>query len=220
MSIENINHLNNIQKVTAEPSTDANDQNSSEQLEANQNQFSALDSKTQKMRDGLLDYANNMLTENDRAAQRMNGNTDIVEHKFHFGEEDDGRGSRNGFDETPLGNNDSPPVSSPFIQAAKALLKQILGLIKVGGGDVNPNVMIAQYSQGSKIAQLAKTLAEAGMTEDVVEGNSMLKHEALDVDSKASGVKGEFDTQIQYWKDVLKGNEQAEKDTHDHAKHG
>lgn len=206
------------------PNNGSENQSSSDELKANQNQYQTLNSQMQQMRgdpsggsseDALLNYANNMLTENDRAIQRMNGSGEIVEHEFDFG-----RGGGNGFEETQLGNNDPPPASSPFIQAAKALLLQVLSFIKVGGPDVNPNIMIANYSQGSRIAELAKTLAEAGMTDEVVNGNAMLKHEALEVDSKAAGVKGEFDTQIQYWKDVLQGNKQAEKDTHDHARHG
>lgn len=206
------------------PNNGSESQSSSDELKANQNQYQTLNSQRHQMRgdsssgsseDTLLNYANNMLTENDKAIQRMNGSDKIVEHEFDFG-----RGGGDGFNETPLGNNDPPPASSPFIQAAKALLQQVLSFIKVGGPDVNPNIMIAKYSQGSRIAELAKTLAEAGMTDEVVNGNAMLKHEALEVDSKAAGVKGEFDTQIQYWKDVLQGNKQAEKDTHDHSRHG
>ena len=225
MSSHSINPVNNNQRVSGSPGVDTDNQSALEQLKANQSQYADLVSRLEQTRgsdssgsgsinNGLLDLANQMLTENDRAIQRMNGSADIVEHDFHIGEEGEQEGS--GQDE----NGHNQHATSPLITAAKALLRQVLGFIKIGGSDVNPNVMIANYSQGSKIAELAKTLAEAGMTEEVVEGNSQLRHEALEVDTRAAGVKGEFDTQIQYWKDVLQGNKQAEKDTHDQARRG
>lgn len=228
MSSQSINPANNNKRVSdiglPKEDSDKQDQDTARQLDENQNQYSSRSSQREQMRggstngsykDSLLDYANNMLTENDIAIQKMNGSKKIVEHRFHIGGEDsEQEGGGQG------GNVHNQHATSPLITAAKALLRQVLSFIKIGGGDVNPNVMIANYSQGSKIAELAKTLAEAGMTEEVVQNNSQLQQEAIEVDTRAAGVKGEFDTQIQYWKDVLQGNKQANKDTHDHAKHG
>ena len=122
----------------------------------------------------------------------------------------------------PSGGNAKSGGTSIFIEAAKILLKVILGIIRVKNPSVaaNPNAMIAKYSTGSKLAEQVKNLTEAGMTDEVVNKNPLLRHEALDTDQKAAGVKGEFDTMIQFWKEVLQGDKQAEKDTHDQAKRG
>ena len=118
-------------------------------------------------------------------------------------------GSGGGNDQNQDGNNQT----SIFIQIAKTILSQVSGLIKPGGiGEfARPIEMIAKYLQGLTLTQLAKSYAEAGMTDEVTNQSAMLKHEALEVDQRAAGLTGEFTTDLQAWKDVLAQNKTAEK---------
>ena len=118
-------------------------------------------------------------------------------------------GSGGGNDQNQDGNNQT----SIFIQIAKTILSQVSGLIKPGGiGEfARPIEMVARYLQGLTLTQLAKSYAEAGMTDEVTNHSAMLRHEALEVDQRAAGLTGEFTTNLQAWKDVLAQNKTAEK---------
>ena len=101
---------------------------------------------------------------------------------------------------------------SGYIQQAKALLKAILALMISGAGNNNPFFNIAKLLAGKSMVEVAKTLTEAGMTDEVVNKTPMLRHEALLVDTQASGLRGIFETAIQYWNQAAQANKQIAKD--------
>ena len=124
-----------------------------------------------------------------------------------FGNFGGNQGGQNGAN--PFGGS-----GSGFIQAAKAILKAVLALMISGVGNNNPFFNIAKMLAGKSMVEVAKTLTEAGMTEEVVQQSPMLRHEALLVDTQAAGLRGIFETAIQYWNQTAQANKQIEKDTH------
>ena len=109
---------------------------------------------------------------------------------------------------------EKPSFGSSYIESAKSLLRAVLTLMITGAGNNNPFVNIAKMLAGKSMVEVAKTLTEAGMTDEVVNGNPMLRHEALLVDTQAAGLRGIFETAIQYWNQAAQANKQIEKDTH------
>ena len=101
-----------------------------------------------------------------------------------------------------------------FIDAAKAILRAVRTLMVSGVGNNNPFFNIAKLLTGKSMVEVAKTFSEAGMTDEVVNQSPMLKHEALLVDTQAAGLRGIFETAIQYWNQTAQANKQIEKDTH------
>ena len=106
-------------------------------------------------------------------------------------------------------------LATMFLDLAEAILRGIKSIVTMIGIFINPVLMIARYTQGSRLAQIVKTYTEAAMAAITVRGDPDLLHRALDIDTRAAYVRGEFDQSVDAWKNALVENKQAEKDTHD-----
>jgi len=113
------------------------------------------------------------------------------------------------------GSDDGEETSfNGYLESAKALLKAVLVLMVQGAGNSNPFANIAKLLTGKSMVEVAKSLVEAAMTDEVVNKTPILRHESLEVDTKAAGLRGLFETAIQYWNQAAQANKQIEKDTH------
>lgn len=179
--------VNNSNRNEYYPYSDSNQNYNDEQNEVNNSQFSTLSSQRRDLRGNIIDPRN------------KNGT---------------GGGSNTSSNLTSTNSNGTGGgPGSMFIETAKALMAMALSLIVTGVGNNNPFFNIAKLLAGKSIVEVAKTLVEAGMTDDVVNESPLLKHEALLVDAKVSGLRGLFETWLQYWNQDAQANKQISKDS-------
>lgn len=108
-----------------------------------------------------------------------------------------------------------PPQSTgnPFFDAAQALLTVVQQIMTGGVGNNNPFFNIAKLLGAKSVIEVAKNEIEVGMTMEVVQDSPMLRHVGLNLDSKAAGLRGLFETWLQYWNQAATAQKQIDKDT-------
>ena len=79
--------------------------------------------------------------------------------------------------------------------------------------DNNPFFNIAKLLGAKSVIEVAKNEIEVGMTMEVVQDSPMLRHVGLNLDAKAAGLRGLFETWLQYWNQAATAQKQIDKDT-------
>jgi hypothetical protein len=104
-----------------------------------------------------------------------------------------------------------------YLQAAKALLKQIGQISQAMAGNANPIIQIAKNLTNKGLSEQAVAYLEAAQV-DTTLGGQAINQEIILTKAQASTIKGDSDTNINYWKETLADNKSMGKATHDLAK--
>lgn len=105
-----------------------------------------------------------------------------------------------------------------YVDAAVALLRAI-ALVSFNGvlGHVNPITQIAKNLTNKGLSEQATTYLEAAMVDTAIAGTPANQQIILRK-AQSNTIHGEAETNIAYWKEVLAGNKQLNKETQDLAK--
>ena len=104
-----------------------------------------------------------------------------------------------------------------YLNAAIGLLRAIHIVTANAQVNANPIVHIAKNLTNKGLSEQAITNLEAALVDSTVQGTPA-NQQILLTKGQANTLHGEAETNIAYWKEVLSGNKQLEKDTQDLAK--
>jgi len=125
-----------------------------------------------------------------------------------------------GADSDGVSTSDSGSASGSangYLQAAKALLRQIGQISRAMSGTSNPIIQIAKNLTNKGLSEQAVAYLEAAQVDSTI-GGQAINQDIILTKAQASTIKGDSDTNINYWKETIKDNQQLGKATHDLAK--
>ena len=127
-----------------------------------------------------------------------------------------GGGGSSGSDFSGGGAGDPGSSGSPYLDAARSLLMAI-GQVTANARGNNPITQISKNLTNVSLADQAVAYLEAGMVDTALQGTPVNQAIIL-TKAQATSVRGESQTNVNFWKQVLEDNKQAGKQTHDLAK--
>jgi len=103
-----------------------------------------------------------------------------------------------------------------YLDAARILLRTIMQ-VTISARSSNPIVQISKNLTNKSLSDQAIAYLEAANVDTALNGTAVNQQIIL-TKAQASTIGGEAQTGINYWKQVLEGNKQLQKETHDMAK--
>jgi hypothetical protein len=107
-------------------------------------------------------------------------------------------------------------AGNAYLDAARMMLRVVMQ-VTIGARSSNPIVQISKNLTNKSLSDQAIAYLEAANVDTALNGTAVNQQIIL-TKAQASTISGEAQTGINYWKQVLEGNKQLQKETHDMSK--